>query len=116
MLGEPDVVFDLLIGCDPTHKQEIHEVIVQDLVERGPLHGPGDSRQVDGEGKHAGRFEPHRVQFPPVVIRHAERQVDAANERRQFLPRDRRQTKQRRIVRGKIRRRRHVVVLQQACP
>ena len=37
VLGQPDVILDLLVRRNPADEQEVHELVVQELVERRPL-------------------------------------------------------------------------------
>ena len=99
MLGQPDVILDLLVRRDPADEEEVDELVVQDLS-RAPAAATGlvmrDS--IDGQRQHAGRREAERLELLPVVLGDAERQIDAADQRRQLLPRQRGQAEQRRIV------------------
>ena len=61
-----------------------------------------DARGIDGDRKDAGRREAERLELLPVVLRIAERQIDAADQRRQLLAAERRQAEQRRIVRREV--------------
>ena len=108
------MILDLLVRRDPADEQEVHEAVVQDLFERRPSGRLRDPRGIDRNREHAGAAEAERLELRPVVLRIAERQVDAAGERRELVPPERREPEQRRIVRREIRRRRHVVVLQDA--
>ena len=72
----------------------------------------GDAFGVDGDGHHAGRREPELLEFLPVELRVAERQIDVADERSQLLTSERRKPEEPGVVRGEERRRRDVVILQ----
>jgi hypothetical protein len=114
VLGQAYVIFDFLVRGDSSDEQKIHEIVVEDSVERRSLHGPRDPGQIDGERQDSRRFEAERFQFAPVVVGDPQRKIDATHQCRQFLPRDRRQAEERGIVGRKVRRRCHIVVLQQA--
>ena len=57
---------------------------------------------VDRDREDAGTSEAQRLQLLPVVVRVAEREIDAADQRRQLLAAERRQAEQRRVVGGEI--------------
>ena len=83
-------------------------------VERRPVRRLGDARGVDGDREDAGAAEAERLELLAVVLRVAEREVDAAGQRRELVASERGEAEQRRIVRREVRRRRDVVVLQHA--
>ena len=78
---------------------------------RGAL---GDPLGVDRDRQHAGRREPQRLELRAVELRIAERQIDMADQRSQLLPAERRQPEEAGIVGREERRRRDVVILQDA--
>jgi hypothetical protein len=41
VLGEPDVIFDLLVGCDAPNEEEVVMPVVQDGLERRAREAPG---------------------------------------------------------------------------
>ena len=98
MLGEPDVILDLLVRRDPADEQEVHQAVVEDRLERRAPDALRDARRVDGDREDAGRREPERLELLPVVLGVAERQIDVADERRQLLPAERREPEERRVV------------------
>ena len=85
VLGQPDVILDLLVRRDPADEQEVHEPVVEHRLERRPLDRLRDARRVDRDREDAGRSEAERLELPAVVLGVAERQIDAADERRQLL-------------------------------
>ena len=103
VFGQPDVILDLLVRGDPADEQEVDEVVVQDLVERRPVGWLRDARQIDRQRQHAGRREPERLELPPIVVGDAEREIDRADQRRQFPAGDRGEPEERRIVGSEVR-------------
>ena len=64
VLGQPDVILDLLVRRDPADEQEVHEVVVVSIFSSaGRRDGLRDARQVDGERQDAGRREPHGLEL-----------------------------------------------------
>ena len=112
--SEPDDVLDLLVRRDAADEQEVHEAVVEQDVERRPLGRLRDARSVDRDREDPGAAEAERLELLPVVLRVAERDVDAPRERRQLVASQRRETEQCGVVGREVRRRRHVVVLQDA--
>src|SRR6188508_1101715 len=43
VLGQANVIFDLLVWSDPTDKQKVHEIIVEYFVQSRALHRASDS-------------------------------------------------------------------------
>jgi hypothetical protein len=63
-------------------------------------------------GKNARRRESERIELLTVVLGHAQRQIDAAGQACQILPRQRGEAEERRIVGSEESGRRDVVILQ----
>ena len=80
----------------------------------GTADGPGDAGRVDGDRQHPGGREAERLELPAVELGHAERQIDMADQGRELLARQHRETEQPRIVRREIGGRRDVVVVEHA--
>src|SRR2546421_722874 len=72
------------------------------------------ARTVNGNREHTGALEAKRLELLAVVLGIAEREIHSARKRLELLTAERGQPEQPDVVRGKILRRRHVVVLQDA--
>ena len=103
----------LLGTIRPTNRMLIRpsERIFSSAGRRGAV---GDPLGVDGDRQHAGRREAHGLEFLPVELRVAEREIDAADQRPQLAPSERREPEQAGVVGREELRRRDVVVLQHA--
>ena len=100
VLGEPDVVLDLLVRRDPADEQEIDQAVVEDPLERRPLDALGHPRGVDGDGEDAGAGEkPSASSSWRLYSESPSARSDLADERRQFLASERGQPEERGIVR-----------------
>ena len=65
-------------------KRMLIEPVAEDLLERRARRRVGDPLGVDGDRQHAGRREAERLELLPVELRIAEREVDAADQRREL--------------------------------
>ena len=114
MLGELDVILDLLVRRDPSDEQEIQQAVVEQRLERRSFDLLRDARHVDRDGKHRRAREPQVLELEPIELRVAQREIDVRGERREHAAANRGEPEQARIVRREVRRRRDVVVLQHA--
>ena len=112
VLGEPDVVFQLLVGGDAPDEQYVGRAVVERALERGQGRGVRKPLGVDQYGHHAGPRESKGRQLAAVVLGIAERQIDAARQRLQLGPAACGDTEDARVVPREEMRRRDVVVLE----
>ena len=63
VLGEPDVVLDLLVRDDAADEQEVQQTVGQHLLERRAPRRLADAIGVDGDGEDAGVGEAERLEL-----------------------------------------------------
>ena len=112
--GQPDVILDPLVRHDAADEQEVDQAVGQDLLQRRAARRAGDPLGVHRNRQHAGALEAERLELLAVELGVAERQIDAAGQRRQLAAAERREAKHAGIVGREKPRRRDVVVLQDA--
>ena len=84
VLGQPDVILDLLVRRDAADEEEVYQAVLEDARQRRARRRLGDAVEIDGNRHHAGRREAQRLELLTVVVGVAEREVDVADQRRQL--------------------------------
>ena len=84
LLGEPDVILDLLVRRDAADEQNVDEPVLEQALERRHAARRRQPLGVDDERQHVRARESHRLELAAVVLRHAEREIDAIGERREL--------------------------------
>ena len=110
VFGQLDVVFDFLVRREPADEENVRQTVTEQSVQRRARRGVCQPRGVHEERHDHRLAEPEVVELLAVVLRHAKRQIHAVDERRQFLASEPGETRDRRIERREIVRRRDVVV------
>ena len=82
---ELDVILNPLVGRHAPDEQEIHEPIVQDVVQGGNRIGCGERRRVDSDRHDTRVDETELLQLATVVLGVSQREIHASGERGQFL-------------------------------
>ena len=115
VLGELDVILDLLVRDDPSDEQEVQPPFVaQQGFQRRAARRGGNPLGVDRDREHARVVEAEIFKLLAVVFRIAKRLVGVADERLQVLAAEHRQPVDGRVVARKEMRRGDVVILQHA--
>jgi hypothetical protein len=112
MLGQENMVLDLLVWHDSPDKQKIDKAIVQNLFERGTTRRMPQALSVDGDGKNASVGEPVGFELLPIELRVAKCHVGMAGQRLELFAAERGDPENAGIVVREEMRRRHIVVLQ----
>jgi hypothetical protein len=71
LLGEADVIFDLLVGCNPANEQDIGESVLEQRLERRDAPGIRKPRGINHDRQHASPIEARVLELLPVVFGHA---------------------------------------------
>ena len=116
VLGQADVIFDLLVGRDAADEQDVRKAVLQHRLERRDPRGPSEPVGVHEERRHGRAGEAEGLEFPAVVVRDAEGEVDPIRERRQFGAPRARQSRNARRQTARRTGRRDVVIHQHARP
>jgi hypothetical protein len=69
VLGQLDVILDLLVRDDAPDEEEVEEAIVEQAFERGQARRVADAAGIDGDREDAGGAETKRVQLVLIVGR-----------------------------------------------
>src|SRR5207245_7281143 len=99
VLGQLDVILDLLVRRDPPDEKKVHQLVVESAIEGRPAGATRHARDVDRQRQDPGRLEPNRRELLSVVFGHAQRKVDAADEPGELFSSEEREPEQAWIVR-----------------